>query len=67
MKRIQIFLDETLLEELDHEAEVQRVSRSAIVRTAVVGYLASRDQQRIPEKYRLAYEKDPGLGDDFEG
>jgi len=55
MKAIQITMDEALLQALDAEDEVLRDGRSAVLRRAVQDYLRRRREQRIDERYSLAY------------
>lgn len=60
-------LDERLLEELDASEEVRAEGRSAVLRRAAAEYLARRRRQDITERYRAAYAKEAGLGDEFAG
>ena len=59
--------DEELLHELDEDADVQRLGRSAVLRQAASEYLEAKRRQTIAEQYRKAYQESPGLGEDFEG
>ncbi len=60
-------LDETLLRELDATEEVRREGRSAVLRRAARDYLARRRRASIRERYRRAYGRDGGLGEEFKG
>ncbi len=59
--------DEKLLKQLDVDAEVRKVGRSAVLRRAAAHYLRRSRAKRIAEAYRQAYGRDPGLGPDFAG
>lgn len=65
MKTIQITMDDELLAKLDADSETQRDGRSAVLRRAATEYLNRRRRSAIAEKYRQAYKKQPGLGQDF--
>ena len=67
MKAIQVNIDEALLARLDADAEVKRDGRSAVFRRAVSAYLHDRRLDEIRERYRSAYGKEPGLGEEFAG
>ena len=67
MKAIQVSFDEELLRELDSTEEVRRDGRSALMRLAVVEYLARRRQAQIAQQYRKAYEGELELGEEFDG
>ena len=55
MKAIQVTIDETLLERLDADEEVQRDGRSAVLRRAAFDYLRRKRRAAIAEAYRRAY------------
>jgi predicted transcriptional regulator len=55
-RAVQISLDDELLAHLDADAEVREIGRSAFVRRAVHAYLRIREEQRIAERLRAAYE-----------
>ena len=67
MKAVQVTLDEDLLARLDADSEVQAEGRSAVLRRAAADYLERRRHERIADKYRKAYSKGQGLGEEFEG
>ena len=67
MKPVQISFDEELLEELDRSDEVKREGRSAVLRRAVKEYLDRRRRRSIADQYRRAYDKDRGLGAEYDG
>ncbi len=67
MKSIQVMFDERLLVALDHDAEVKRDGRSAVLRRAAAEYLKRRRSTSIAEAYRKAYSKDGSLGEEFSG
>ena len=52
MKRLQIMMDESLLERLDADEEVKRDGRSAVIRRAIAEYLEQRTGRQIAESYR---------------
>ena len=58
-------MDEDLLARLDADSETQRDGRSAVLRRAAAEYLHRRRRSTIAEKYRQAYQKQPGLGSEF--
>ena len=58
-------MDEQLLTQLDADPEVRRHGRSAVMRRAVMAYLAQRRSEQIEQGYQRAYANDPGLGDEF--
>lgn len=66
MKAIQITFDEELLSELDESEEVKQHGRSAVLRRVMREYLIQRRRRAIAEQYRRAYDKDGGLGKEFE-
>jgi metal-responsive CopG/Arc/MetJ family transcriptional regulator len=67
MKPIQVLFDETLLRRLDADEEVKRLGRSAVLRRAVAEYLRKRRTRATAERYRRAYGKREGLGEEFRG
>jgi metal-responsive CopG/Arc/MetJ family transcriptional regulator len=67
MKPIQVLFDEPLLRHLDADEEVKRLGRSAVLRRAVADYLRKRRARTTAERYRRAYGKREGLGEDFGG
>lgn len=67
MKPIQVLFDETLLRRLDADEEVKRLGRSAVLRRAVAEYLRKRRTRTTAERYRRAYGKRDGLGEEFRG
>ena len=67
MKAIQVSFDEELLERLDSTEEARRDGRSAVLRRATAEYLQRRAHEEIAARYREAYGKAEGLGDEFEG
>ena len=60
-------MDDELLARLDADTETQRDGRSAVLRRAAAEYLNRRRRLAIAEKYRQAYDKQPGVGREFEG
>jgi len=66
MKPIQVLFDEPLLRRLDADEEVKRLGRSAVLRRAVAEYLRKRRARTTAERYRRAYGKREGLGEEFE-
>ena len=67
MKAVQITMDPELLARLDAEQEVKVRGRSAVIREAVATWLRQREERRIVEAYRRAYENTGDLGDEWEG
>lgn len=67
MKPIQVLFDEPLLRRLDADEEVRKLGRSAVLRRAAAEYLRKRRAKTTAERYRRAYGKREGLGDEFRG
>ncbi|OLC47051.1 MAG: hypothetical protein AUH43_12640 [Acidobacteria bacterium 13_1_40CM_65_14] len=67
MKPVQVLFDEPLLRRLDADEEVRRLGRSAVLRRAVAEYLRKRRARTTAERYRRAYGKREGLGEEFRG
>lgn len=72
MKSIQVQFDEGLLARLDESEEVQQLGRSEVLQRATAEYLGRqcpgcRSDEEIAAQYRKAYERDAGLGPEFEG
>jgi metal-responsive CopG/Arc/MetJ family transcriptional regulator len=67
MKSIQITMDDELLTRLDHDPEVKRDGRSAVLRRAADFYLRHRKAREVAAAYRRAYGDVPGLGAEFDG
>jgi metal-responsive CopG/Arc/MetJ family transcriptional regulator len=67
MKPIQVMFDEVLLRRLDSDAEVKKLGRSAVLRRAAAEYLRRSSAKRIADAYRRAYQRSPGLGQEFAG
>jgi ribbon-helix-helix CopG family protein len=55
VKSIHVTFDESLLRELDSDAEVKHRGRSEVLRRAVMHYLQRRVSDRIAESYRRGY------------
>jgi hypothetical protein len=67
VSRLTLHVDEFALEALERNAEVQHGSTAAIVRTAVLYYLAERDSGRTAWRYpRFARQDAPGTGREVE-
>jgi metal-responsive CopG/Arc/MetJ family transcriptional regulator len=67
MKSIQVLFDEALLERLDAHDEVRKLGRSAVLRRAAAEYLRRHRARATSERYRRAYGKYKGLGDEYRG
>jgi hypothetical protein len=67
MKPIQVLIDEPLLRRLDADPEVKRLGRSAVLRRAADDYLRRARARSITERYRAAYRKSGGLGEEWAG
>ncbi len=67
MKAIQVTLDEALLERLDQRPEVREKGRSAVLREAVAGYLAHKEDEDIARRYEEGYRKNPPGEDELAG
>ena len=59
--------DEELLRRLSESPEVESYGRSELVRRAVKKYLDEREQQRIAEQYRAAYENLESVEEELSG
>jgi hypothetical protein len=60
-------MDEDLLARLDADSETVRDGRSAVLRRAVTAYLRQQRRADISIRYRNAYGKSGGLGNEFAG
>jgi len=67
MKPIQVLIDEPLLRRLDADPEVRRVGRSEVLRRAASDYLRRARARTIVDRYRRAYGKAAGLGEEWVG
>ena len=67
MKSIQVLFDEALLDQLDAHDDVRKLGRSAVLRRAAAEYLRRHRARQTAEKYRRAYGKFKGLGEEFRG
>ena len=56
---VQFTIDETLLDRIDRDPEVQEHGRSAFLRRAAEQYLKRRAAARLRDQYHRAYEKPP--------
>jgi hypothetical protein len=63
---VQISLDEKLLRALDSDPETKKRGRSAVVRVALLHYLAAKRTQKIDSAIRAAYERIPDDDDDLD-
>ena len=52
MARINVFLKDELLDEINREAEAQETNRSALIQTALEEYLRAKQLKREEEKKR---------------
>lgn len=55
MKRLQIMVNEALLERLDSDEEVRRDGRSAVIRRAIAEHLGRCRKREFAESYRRGY------------
>jgi metal-responsive CopG/Arc/MetJ family transcriptional regulator len=52
MARVNVFLSDALLDEINREAEAEETNRSALIQTALEEYLRSKKVQREEEEKR---------------
>jgi metal-responsive CopG/Arc/MetJ family transcriptional regulator len=52
MARVNVFLKDELLEEINREAEVEETNRSCLIQTAVQEYLRTKRKKREEEEKR---------------
>jgi metal-responsive CopG/Arc/MetJ family transcriptional regulator len=52
MGRVNVFLKDELLDEINEEAKVEGTNRSALIQTALEKYIEARRQQREAEEKR---------------
>ncbi len=57
MARVNVFLKDELLEAVDAEAAVSRMRRSALIQTALAGYLEVRRKEREAGEIRREMEE----------
>jgi metal-responsive CopG/Arc/MetJ family transcriptional regulator len=52
MARVNVFLKDELLEQINREAEVEETNRSALIQTALEKYIAAKRREREEEEKR---------------
>ena len=52
MARVNVFLKDELLDEINHEADVEETNRSALIQTALEKYLEGKRREREEEEKR---------------
>jgi metal-responsive CopG/Arc/MetJ family transcriptional regulator len=65
-KAVQISIDEKLLRVLDRDPETRRRGRSAVVKSALLAYLADKRRRSVDEAIRRAYAANPDVEDDLD-
>jgi metal-responsive CopG/Arc/MetJ family transcriptional regulator len=65
-RAVQISIDEKLLRALDADPETRKRGRSAVVRSALVRYLAEKRSRKIDDAIRAAYATCPDENDDLD-
>ncbi len=55
MKRVRVLFDESVLAELDSDAEVKKNGRSRVLRALVSSYLEDRRRTILDEQYVAGY------------
>ena len=67
MKPVQVLFDESLLAELDTDADVLKHGRSKILRELVASYLKERRQAALDSQYAAGYGGDTQVHEDLAG
>jgi metal-responsive CopG/Arc/MetJ family transcriptional regulator len=67
MKTVQMTLDETLVDEVDHVVQALGTTRSSFTRDALREALARFKERQLEERHRSGYAQHPVTQGEFDG